>query len=132
MPSFDANQDAACSEIAICTEFLYNNFLAAVESNPAMLAVKITDLRQNLPSWIARARAGERIGVSVHGEIVAELVPAVDRKAEAKRALATLRKTAVLGDLITPVDAEWTSDLDNIDIAEIKPRTAPSRKIKSR
>lgn len=84
-----------------------------------MSAVNITELRQNLQRWVARAGQGERIGVSVHGKVVAELVPASDRQAEAKRALAKLRKAVregkvKLGDLITPIDAEWTYDRDNL------------------
>lgn len=80
-----------------------------------MDAVKISELRQNLQHWVARARAGERIGVSVHGEVVAELVPAQDRRAEAKRALGKLRKDmkargVELGDVVTPIDVEWTYD----------------------
>lgn len=97
-----------------------------------MNAVKITDLRQNLPHWIARARAGERIGVSVHGKVVAELVPAPDRQAEAKRFFAKLRremkkKKIELGDIISPIEYDWTYDLNNInpddlDFNKLRPR----------
>lgn len=88
-----------------------------------MNAVKITELRQNLQHWVARAKRGERIGVSVHGKVVAELVPAADAKAEAKRYLAKWRRDmkkrgVEIGDVITPIEYEFTSDLDNIDKLE--------------
>lgn len=88
-----------------------------------MNAVKISELRQNLPAFVARARDGERIGVSVHGKVIAELVPAPDRQAEAKRYLAKLRQDmkkrgVEIGDIITPIDYEFTSDWDNIQKLE--------------
>lgn len=81
--------------------------------------VSISELRQNLPAWLKRVQHGERVGVTVRGAVVAELAPPSDRQAEAKRALAKLRKAiregkVKLGDLITPIDAEWTYDRDNL------------------
>ena len=37
--------------------------------------VNITELRQNLPAYLKRVRQGERIKVTSHGQIIAELVP---------------------------------------------------------
>ena len=41
-----------------------------------MDSVKVSDLRQNLPEYLARARRGQRIKVTSRGRVVAELVPA--------------------------------------------------------
>jgi len=38
-----------------------------------MTDVKVSDLRQNLPSYLARARGGERIRVTSRGEVIAEI-----------------------------------------------------------
>lgn len=38
-----------------------------------MIEVNVTDLRQNLPSYLERARRGERIRVSSRGEVIAEI-----------------------------------------------------------
>ena len=35
--------------------------------------VNVTDLRQNLPSWLDRARRGERIRVTSRGAVIAEI-----------------------------------------------------------
>jgi prevent-host-death family protein len=35
--------------------------------------VNVTDLRQNLPSYLERARRGERIRVTSRGEVIAEI-----------------------------------------------------------
>ena len=42
-----------------------------------MKIVNVTELRQNLPGYLARVRRGESIKVSSRGKIIAELVPAV-------------------------------------------------------
>ena len=38
-----------------------------------MTDVNVTDLRQNLPSYLERARRGERIRVTSRGEVIAEI-----------------------------------------------------------
>jgi prevent-host-death family protein len=38
-----------------------------------VVEVNVTDLRQNLPSYLERARRGERIRVSSRGEVIAEI-----------------------------------------------------------
>ena len=38
-----------------------------------MTDVKVTDLRQNLPAYLERARRGERIRVTSRGAVIAEI-----------------------------------------------------------
>ena len=38
-----------------------------------MSDVNVTDLRENLPSYLERARRGERIRVTSRGEVIAEI-----------------------------------------------------------
>jgi len=40
-----------------------------------MKRVNVTELRQNLPAYLARVRRGERIRVTSRGQVVAELAP---------------------------------------------------------
>ena len=42
-----------------------------------MKDVNITELRQNLPAYIARVKRGERVRVTSRGKVVAELSPPV-------------------------------------------------------
>jgi prevent-host-death family protein len=53
--------------------------------------VNITELRQNLPGYLARVRRGERIKVTSRGRVVAELVPPTSSPEEAAAARARLR-----------------------------------------
>ena len=40
-----------------------------------MKEVNVTELRQNLPGYLAQVRRGDRIRVTSQGRVVAELVP---------------------------------------------------------
>ena len=40
-----------------------------------MKEVNVTELRQNLPGYLARVQRGERIKVTSRGKVVAELLP---------------------------------------------------------
>jgi len=53
--------------------------------------VKVTDLRQNLQSYLKRVQRGERIRVTSHGEVIAELVPPTTIPDEAEAARKRLR-----------------------------------------
>lgn len=72
-----------------------------------MNAVNITELRRHLPEYIARAEAGEEIMVSRRGAVVARLVAAGDHRTRAREQLAQLRTQAVVGDVVSPVGADW-------------------------
>jgi prevent-host-death family protein len=53
--------------------------------------VKMTELRQHLPAYLARARRGERFRVTSRGRVVAELAPPTAAKGEAAQARERLR-----------------------------------------
>ena len=80
-----------------------------------MRTVNVTDLRQHLPQYLKRVSKGEPILITVHGEVVARLVPEVDQAEKAREQLIALRKTARLGDVESPLDdVKWTYDADNL------------------
>jgi prevent-host-death family protein len=56
-----------------------------------MKEIKVTELRQNLPTYIARVRRGERIRVTSRGRVVAELAPPSVSPDEVAAARARLR-----------------------------------------
>lgn len=49
-----------------------------------MADVNVTDLRQNLPSYLERARRGERIRVTSRGAVIAEISPPKAAEEETK------------------------------------------------
>jgi len=75
-----------------------------------MAKVKVTELRQNLPAYLARVRAGEAVEVTVRGRVIARIVPEQDRQAAARKRLKALRKTARIGDIMSPSGEVWDAE----------------------
>lgn len=64
-----------------------------------MTDVNVTDLRQKLPSYLERARRGERIRVTSRGKVIAEISPPKALKAEAELIREQLHGSVVQYDL---------------------------------
>jgi len=56
-----------------------------------MKKVNVTELRQNLPGYLARVQRGERISVTTRGRAIAEITPPSASGGEADAARARLR-----------------------------------------
>jgi prevent-host-death family protein len=54
-------------------------------------SVKVTELRQNLPAYLARVRRGERVQVTSRGRVIAEIAPPSATADEGKAARSRLR-----------------------------------------
>jgi prevent-host-death family protein len=75
-----------------------------------MKEVKVTELRQNLPAYLARVRLGERVRVTSRGKAIAEITPPVPTAPESEAARRRLRGSVVRFDRPTePVldPKEW-------------------------
>lgn len=75
-----------------------------------MKDVKVTELRQNLPSYLARVRRGERVRVTSRGKVIAEIAPPAASRKEVEAARARLRSSVLRFDQPTePVfdPKEW-------------------------
>jgi prevent-host-death family protein len=66
-------------------------------------------LRRHLPAYLERAESGEEILVTRRGRVVVRLSAATGPRAAAKEPLAALRTHARVGDVVTPIDADWTA-----------------------
>jgi len=91
-----------CEGSDICTSYLY-----------IAMRVNVTDLRQNLPTYLKRVQRGERIRVTSRGEVIAELAPPKASAEEAARARKRLRGSVVRYDrplepAVTP--EEWSAN----------------------
>jgi len=75
-----------------------------------MSKVNITELRQNLPAYLAEVQAGGEIEVTVRGKVIARIVPEADRQAAARQYLKSLRKSAVIGDIVSPSGDTWDAE----------------------
>lgn len=75
-----------------------------------MEEVKVTELRQNLPAYLAKVQRGERIHVTSRGKVIAVLTPPAPSADEAAAARARLRGSVLKYD--RPLDpvidpSEW-------------------------
>ena len=81
-----------------------------------MNSVNVTELRQHLPDYLKQVQQGEEIAITLHGKTIAHIVP--DRKESEREAalkrLEALRGKMIVGDILAPLDEEWTADADNL------------------
>ena len=76
-----------------------------------MSQVKVTELRQNLPSYLLEARKGKEIEVTSRGKVIARIVPAQDEREAARKRLLELRKKCRIGDIMSPSGDLWNAQL---------------------
>jgi prevent-host-death family protein len=80
-----------------------------------MHTVNITEFRKHLPTYLKRVAAGEEIGITSHGRVIARLLPEQDPSEEARNWLESLRGKVILGDVVSPIeDIEWNSDENHV------------------
>ena len=75
-----------------------------------MEEVKVTELRQNLPEYLAKVKRGQRVRVTSRGTAIAEIVPPSASKKEVEAARARLRGSVLRYDKpLEPVidPGEW-------------------------
>jgi prevent-host-death family protein len=75
--------------------------------------VKVTELRQNLPEYLAKVKRGQRVRVTSRGKVIAELAPPSASREEVEAARARLRGSVLKYDRPTePVIApgEWDTN----------------------
>lgn len=75
-----------------------------------MRRVKVTDLRNNLPAYLAAVQAGEELTIESRGKIIARLVPERSAVEAARERLVALRAKVRVGDVISPVEERWDAE----------------------
>lgn len=75
-----------------------------------MTRVSVSEFRHHLHRYLKLVAEGEQVALTKRGEVVAVLsAPEVARSLAAAQ-LATLRESAVIGDVESPVDVDWEAD----------------------
>lgn len=72
-----------------------------------MNVIAVSDLRSNLMRVLKEIERGSTIDITSRGKVIAKLVPPEYNQAKAKERLKEIGKKASVGDIISPVDAEW-------------------------
>ncbi len=80
-----------------------------------MAKVNITELRQNLATYLARVEKGEAVEVTARGRVIARIVPEENRQAAARKRLKALRgKARITGDIMAPSGETWDAELGRL------------------
>ena len=69
-----------------------------------METIGVSKLRENLPSYIKKVQQGQTITITSHGNRIAMLLPLETEMETSRNALKKLRKTAYVGDVVSPID----------------------------
>ena len=72
-----------------------------------MEKVAVSRLRENLTVFLKKVQNGQSITITSRGHDLAKLVPLEDRMETSRKKLKKLGKTAVIGDVLSPVDEQW-------------------------
>jgi len=75
--------------------------------NQHVQKISITELRNNLPQYLACVRRGRLVQITHRGKVIARIVPETDPALAARNRLIALRKKARIGDVIAPLDEPW-------------------------
>ncbi len=79
-----------------------------------MRKINLTEFRQHLPGYIKQVQQGEFIQITLHGRVVARLVPEQDAVEEAKKSLSEWARSAKIGDLLSPIGETWEVQRDHV------------------
>jgi len=72
-----------------------------------METIAVSKLRENMVLFLKKVQQGKSIAITSRGNEIAMLVP-IEKKMEAsKNALKQLRKTAVVSDVVSPIEEDW-------------------------
>jgi prevent-host-death family protein len=75
-----------------------------------MISIGISEFRASMNTILQRVTKGEIVTLTSRGAAVAKLVPPDFAQAAARQQLNQLRQTAVVGDVLAPLDDPWEAD----------------------
>ncbi|MGH8720238.1 MAG: type II toxin-antitoxin system Phd/YefM family antitoxin [Burkholderiales bacterium] len=75
-----------------------------------MTQVNVTELRQNLPSYLDQVQRGEELLVTLRGKVIARIIPERELRDAARERLIALRKKCRIGDVIKPTGERWNAE----------------------
>ncbi len=72
-----------------------------------MQKVAVSEFRANLVHFLKIVEKGEVITLTSRGNEVAKIVPPDDKSKNARSVLKKLSRTAIIGDIVSPIENEW-------------------------
>ena len=71
------------------------------------VSIGISEFRANMSTILQQVEAGNIVRLLVRGKEVAKIVPPDYAQRVAEMELEALRETAVIGDVVSPIDVKW-------------------------
>ncbi len=75
-----------------------------------MREVNVTELRNHLHQYLDNIQKEKEVLVTWHGEVIARILPPIDKKKEALNQLKELRSKCKMTDVLSAIDEEWEAD----------------------
>jgi len=72
-----------------------------------METIAVSEFRSNLLNILKRIENGSTIIITSRGRPVAQLIPPEDTAKNARNKLKSLAKTALIKDVLSPIDEKW-------------------------
>jgi len=72
-----------------------------------MEKVGVSRFRKNLTVFFKKIKSGQSITITSRGNDIAKLVPLENKMEESKRVLKKLGETAIIGDILSPIEENW-------------------------
>jgi prevent-host-death family protein len=72
-----------------------------------MVNIGISEFRANLNAVLKKVQQGEIVRLTARGVEVARLIPPGSAQALARQELEQLRPSAIVGDVLSPLDEKW-------------------------
>ncbi len=88
---------------------LYIYFVQLRKRQADMKNVSISELRAKLLKYLTLVHQGEQFNITSKGKVLATLTPPVSQQDAAKTKLGKLASTAVIHDVISPIEDSWVA-----------------------
>ena len=75
-----------------------------------MSSIAVSQLRANLMKVLKNIERGDSINITSRGKVIARLVPPEESKQAAEMKLNTIRKSAKIHDVLSPLSEEWEAE----------------------
>ena len=71
------------------------------------LSIGVSEFRANMSTFLSQVQQGNIVRLMQRGTEIAKLVPPNYAQLAAQESLATLRQTAIVGDVLSPINETW-------------------------
>jgi prevent-host-death family protein len=75
--------------------------------------IAVSELKSNLMKILKEIESGSTLTITSGGKAIAKLVPPDDRRKYARERLKEISKTAIIRDVVSPIDESWEAEGDD-------------------